>query len=134
VAPQALSRLWSRLAGGRPGQAGEDRACAHLLASGFRILARNYRCRSGEVDVIAQDDDGAVVFVEVKERHSRSHGEGVESVSFGKRRRIIRAARLYAASRGISEQPIRFDVVAIDDVGGEPRIRHDRGAFDSEGR
>ena len=74
------------------------------------------------------------MFVEVKERHGGSHGEGHESVTFGKRRRIVRAARLYAAARGLCETPLRFDVVSIDWVDGQPRIRHEPGAFDAEGR
>ena len=117
---------------GKPGEPGETRACHHLQSIGFRIVERNFRCRSGEVDIIAKDGD-ATVFVEVKERHGTSHGEACESVSFGKRRRIVRAARLYAMSRGLSESPLRFDVVAIDWVDGEPHLRHEKGAFDADG-
>ncbi len=75
------------------------------------------------------------VFVEVKERSSRSHGAGHEAVTLSKRRRIVRAAVLYAASRGLTESPLRFDVISIDHSAAEgtPTIRHDRGAFDSEG-
>jgi putative endonuclease len=135
VAARPLRSLLGRVRGrGAVENPGEALACRHLERSGFVILARNYRCRSGEVDVVARD--GAdTVFVEVKERHGASHGEGHEAVTFAKRRRIVRAARLYAASRGLSESPIRFDVISIDwGSGAEPRIRHDRGAFDSEGR
>jgi putative endonuclease len=109
-------------------------ACEHLLRKGFKILDRNYRCRSGEVDVVAKDGD-ATVFIEVKERHGDAHGEGHEAVTFGKRKRLIRAARLYAASHNISEKPIRFDVVSVDWSGQPERavIRHDEGAFDSDG-
>ena len=106
MAPALLTRLKARL---RPGEPGEDHACAFLRGKGFRVLERNFRCRSGEVDVIAKDGD-TVVFVEVKERHGDAHGEGHESVTFGKRRRLVRAARLYAASKGLSESPLRFDV------------------------
>lgn len=124
---QALRR---RLA---PGPAGEQIACEHLQAQGYRILDRNFRCRSGEVDIVARQGE-ATVFVEVKERSGGSHGGAHEAVTFGKRRRVIRAARLYAAARGLTETPIRFDVVSIDWEEERPRIRHDRGAFDSEGR
>ena len=79
-------------------------------------------------------EDGVTVFVEVKDRRGRSHGEGHESVTVGKRRRVVRAARLYAASHGLSETPIRFDVVSIERDPGGDRIRHDRGAFDADGR
>ena len=77
----------------------------------------------------------ATVFVEVKERRGTSHGEGHEAVTFGKRQRIVRAARLYAAARGLSEAAIRFDVISILwEADGRPRLRHDAGAFDSDGR
>jgi Holliday junction resolvase-like predicted endonuclease len=62
-----------------------------------------------------------------------SHGEGYEAVTFGKRRRVVRAARLYAATHGLSERPLRFDVVSISWHDAKPEIRHDPGAFDSEG-
>ena len=125
-----LARLWSRDTTGVPG---ENIACAHLQQKGFQILDRNYRCRSGEVDVVARDGS-ATVFVEVKERHDDRHGEGFEAVTFGKRRRLIRAARLYAASHGLSEQAIRFDVVSVDwKEDKTPVIRHDEDAFDCFG-
>lgn len=127
-----LQRL--RAAGPRPGQAGETLACRHLESRGLLVLARNFRCRSGEVDVIARDGD-TTVFVEVKERAGVTHGEACEAVTPGKRRRIVRAARIYAASRGLSESPLRFDVVSIDWMDdGRPRIRHDASAFDADGR
>ena len=97
-------------------------------ATGCRILARNYRCRAGEIDVVAEDR-GTVVFVEVKERRGESHGSAVEAVTAAKRRKVIRAARVYAATHGLSESPLRFDVVAIDWGPEGPRVRHDAGAF-----
>jgi putative endonuclease len=136
VAAKALSDLLQRLraAGPRPGQAAEGLACRHLESRGLVVLARNFRCRSGEVDVVARDGE-TTVFVEVKERAGVSHGEACEAVTFGKRRRIVRAARVYAAARGLSERPLRFDVVAIDwAADGRPRIRHDAAAFDADGR
>ena len=132
MAPKALTGLLDRIRGPWAGAEGEDLACRHLRKAGFAILARNFRCRSGEVDVIARDGD-VTVFVEVKHRRGPGHGAGHESVTFGKRRRIVRAARLYAAARGLSESPIRFDVVSIDETEGRPVVRHDRGAFDVDG-
>ena len=118
----------------RPGERGESLACSYLEGLGFVVIARNFRCRAGEVDVVARDGE-STVFVEVKERLTASHGEGHEAVTTTKRRRIVRAARLYAAANGLSETPLRFDVVSIarDGPGGSPRIRHDRGAFDADG-
>jgi putative endonuclease len=126
VAPEALTR------GPAAGIPGEDLACRHLRAQGFSILTRNFRCRAGEIDVVARDG-ACTVFVEVKHRRGASHGEGHESVTAGKRRRLVRAARLYAARFGLSESPLRFDVVSIDEGPGGVRVRHDRGAFDADG-
>jgi putative endonuclease len=133
VAEEALTGLVARLRGPRSGAEGETLACRHLEGLGYRVLARNFRCRSGEIDVVAREGD-VTVFVEVKDRRGRSHGEGHESVTLGKRRRVVRAARLYAASNGLSAAPIRFDVVSIERDPGGDRIRHDRGAFDADGR
>jgi len=136
VAAKALSGLLERLraAGPRPGAVGETLACRHLESRGLVVVARNFRCRSGEVDVVARDGE-TTVFVEVKERTGVTHGEASEAVTYGKRLRIVRAARIYAAARGLSESPLRFDVVCIDWMDdGRPRIRHDASAFDADGR
>jgi putative endonuclease len=133
VAAKALKAALQALRPWRSGASGEDLACQHLRRKGYTILARNFRCRSGEIDVVARDGP-TVVFVEVKERKGSSHGAGHEGVTFGKRRRVIRAARLFVSSRGYGEaQPFRFDVVSIDWREGEPVVRHDPGAFDVDG-
>jgi putative endonuclease len=135
VAKAALSRLLGSAT--TPGEAGarvEALACAHLERSGFRVLARNYRCRGGEVDVVARDAE-VTVFIEVKGRGGSSHGRGLDAVTRAKRQRLVRAARLYAAAHGIDDRPLRFDVISVDaEPSGAVRIRHDRGAFDVDGR
>jgi putative endonuclease len=131
---KALSALLRPLTGGREtGTTGEDLAARYLEDHGFAVVNRNFRCRSGEIDIVARSPEGAFVFVEVKARRSASHGEGFEAVTFGKRRRLIRAARLYVASRGLSEAALRFDVVSVLWRDGRPEIRHDPGAFSSSG-
>jgi putative endonuclease len=112
----------------RPGRSGEDLAAAYLREKGIAILERNYRCRAGEIDIVARDG-GVVVFVEVKERRSESHGTAVEAVTWRKRQRIVRAARVYAAVHQLADAPVRFDVLAIDWGPSGPRVRHDAGAF-----
>jgi putative endonuclease len=87
----------------------------------------------GEIDVVAREGP-ILVFVEVKERGDASHGLAVEAVTPAKRQRVIRAAQLWAAQHGESESPVRFDVVAIDWGPDGPVVRHERGAFDAEGR
>ena len=125
---RALGRWFTR-----GGEAGEDLACHYLEGQGLTILARNFRCRSGEVDVVAREGP-SVVFVEVKDRGHLGHGEGFDAVTFGKRRRVVRAARLWAAAHSLGEEArVRFDVVSIDRSAGEAHIRHDRDAFDADG-
>jgi putative endonuclease len=119
------------MAGSRPGQSGEDMACAHLQQGGMQVLERNFRCRVGEIDVVAKDRD-VVVFVEVKERSGSSHGAAIEAVTPLKRHRVLRAARFYAAKHGLSESLLRFDVVAIDWGPDGPHVRHEVGAFGTE--
>jgi putative endonuclease len=120
VAAQALKR--------HAGSGGEDLASAWLERQGYRVVERNWRCRAGEVDLVVRRGS-LTVFVEVKERRNGAHGLGLEAVTWGKRRRLIRAARLYAASKGLSETDLRFDVVSVD--GRE--VRHEPNAFDSDG-
>lgn len=115
----------------RAGASGEDLACELLERRGLRVVARNFRTRAGEIDIVAREGE-TTVFVEVKERHGAGHGAGFEAVTIAKQRRLVSAARVYAARHGLSETPLRFDVVSIDHVGsGPPRMRHERGAFDA---
>jgi putative endonuclease len=111
------------------GDAGEDRALAHLVASGLRLLARNYRTPGrggGEIDLVMREADGTVVFVEVRQRASRSFGGAAASVGHVKQRRILFAARHYLM-RLAQQPPCRFDVVSVE--AGE--IEWLRGAFDA---
>jgi len=117
----------------RAGERGEDLACRYLERKGYRILARNYRTRSGEIDIVARDGE-VTVFVEVKERQDALHGGGYEAVTKSKRRRVIRAAQSYAAAHGLWEAALRFDVMSIDWSTGDPSMRHNLGAFDGDAR
>ena len=91
----------------------EQQAARYLEEQGYRILERNYRCRLGEIDLVARN--GAyLVFVEVKYRTDGHAGYGFESVDAKKQRRIVRAASWYLYERHIrEEQPCRFDVVSF---------------------
>jgi putative endonuclease len=112
----------------RRGRSGEDLAAEYLRRQGMTILARNYRCRTGEIDLVARHG-GVVVYVEVKERRTASHGTAIEAVTWAKRQRIVRAARAFAATHHLADTPTRFDVVAIDWRPSGPQLRHDAGAF-----
>ena len=95
---------------------GEELACAELLRRGYAILARRYRTRFGEIDIVSQRDD-VVVFVEVKARRSDRFGVAAGAIPFWKRRRIGAMALDYLAWSGRLNGRCRFDVVAIDGIG-----------------
>lgn len=91
----------------------EQRAAQYLEEQGYQILERNYRCRLGEIDLVARDGN-YLVFVEVKYRMDERAGYGLESVDVKKQRRIVRAASWYLCEKHIREgQPCRFDVVSF---------------------
>jgi len=99
--------------------------CAELLrASGMRLLARNWRCRHGEIDLIAEDE-GTVVFVEVRSRASDGFGGAAESITAAKRSRLLAAAKLYLSGR--PQVHCRFDVFLVE--GEPPQVRWLRDAF-----
>ena len=91
----------------------ESMAVQYLTEAGYHILERNFRCRTGEIDIIAKD--GAyLVFVEVKYRASAACGAALEAVDYRKQQSILRVAQYYMVSHGYGTQTnCRFDVVAI---------------------
>ena len=101
------------------GDQGEDRALRHLQGQGLVLVERNYRvargpsARGAEIDLIMQDTDGTLVFVEVRQRRSDAQGGAAASISRGKQHRCIRGARHYLQTLR-TWPPCRFDVVAID--------------------
>jgi putative endonuclease len=112
------------------GVSGEDLAVRELEARGYAILARRYRTRHGEIDIVARDGE-TVVFVEVKARVTAEFGTAAEAVTPWKQRRLAAMAGDYIARSRLTDQPCRFDVVAIDDAGASsPRIVVYRNAFD----
>jgi len=107
------------------GKRAEELAAEHLRAQGMRIVARNWRWRGGEVDIIAKDGD-VLVFVEVKGRENSNFMRPEEAVDQRKRLHLWQSAQAYL--QGKPWVPVRFDVVAITPEG----IRHIRGAFGEE--
>jgi putative endonuclease len=110
------------------GKTGEDLACAELQRRGYEILARRYRRRGGELDIVARDGT-TVVFVEVKSRDGRNFGDGAEAVTPIKQRRIAALALDYMARHKMHECPCRFDVVSIAIEHGKPVIELYQNAF-----
>lgn len=111
------------------GALAEQRAAEYLSALGVRILFRNYRCRSGELDLIGLDAD-TLCFIEVRQRSQTRYGSAAETISLTKQRRIIRTAQVFLVStwRG-PPCPCRFDVVTIEGR-DPPRITRLKGAFE----
>ena len=103
-----------------------EELCADLLRrAGLRILARNWRCRLGEIDLVAEES-GTLVFAEVRLRSSGSYGGAAESITAAKRARLLAAARLYLAGR--APAPCRFDVLLLDAL-SPARVQWIRNAF-----
>jgi len=95
------------------GSAAESEALAHLQEHGLRLIVRNFRRKTGEIDLIMHDQQ-EVVFVEVKARKQLAHGHPAEYVTAAKQRKIIRTAMLYLQKHPkLAEQPCRFDVLAL---------------------
>ncbi len=108
----------------------ENMACDFLMEKGYGILERNYRCRMGEIDIIAKDHS-YLVFLEVKYRKNNHAGNPVEAVDVRKMQRISTVANYYRISHKIPDnQPIRFDVLAI--LGDH--MTHYENAFEYMGR
>ena len=118
----ARGRLW------------ESRAAAHLERHGLEVLARGYRCRLGEIDLVCRDDQ-ALVIVEVRARSRSALCSAVDSIDAHKRRRIIQATRhLLMRHTAWQNAAIRFDVVAFDAIDtAEPNIQWIQNAFDAGG-
>ncbi len=111
------------------GRAAEAAAARHLERAGYQILQNNFRARGGELDVVAIDG-AALAIVEVRYRASDRYGGGAASITAGKRRRIIRAARaLLATQPTLARFPARFDVVEVTGPADALDCTLIRGAF-----
>ena len=115
----------------RIGSYGEDIAAEYLIAKGCTIIERNFSCRLGEADIIAEDG-GYLVFAEVKLRKDQRFAEAREFVDRKKQEKIIKTARYYLMKHE-ADMPVRFDVIEIYGAPGsdeEPRIEHIENAFE----
>ncbi len=118
----------------RLGGSGERLAAAWLEARGYRVVARNWRCPYGEIDLIAEavtpdagaNGGGEIVFVEVKTRRGVAMGAPEEAITRVKRRHLIAATQHYLAERGEEQRPYRIDVIAVDltATGSLREVRH----------
>jgi putative endonuclease len=122
----AMTETWNRA---QIGAFGEQLAVVHLTASGLRVLARNWRCRYGELDVIAADTAArVVVFVEVKTRTTDLYGGVAQAVTPQKVRRLRRLAGVWLAGQDTGWAQVRIDVVGVRiGHGPMPEITHLQG-------
>ena len=110
------------------GNRGEDAAAAWLESQGGRVVERQYRCRWGEIDLIAWSAEGVLCFVEVKTRSPGSMAAPREAVTRSKQKKLRDAASWYLAQTGL-ECPCRFDVAEVYFACGRFQIQYISGAF-----
>ena len=116
------------------GERGETVACGFLKDHGYEILEKNYKCKLGEIDVIARRQ-GRLAFIEIKTRTSTQFGTPQEAVDFRKQEKIFKVAQWYLKERKSLKSPVAFDVVAILwKEGQSPEIRLIADAFEKESK
>ena len=103
------------------GRHGEDLACRELQRRGYDILARRFRTRFGEIDIVARDGP-TLVFVEVKTRRTAAFGGPTAAVNAAKQRRLVNMARSFLIGLGGPAPPCRFDVVGVIASPGRPPV------------
>lgn len=110
----------------KTGMEQEELAVRYLEEKGYQILERNYQIRTGEIDIIAKDQD-CLVFVEVKYRQNEKHGNPLEAVDYRKQRKIFQTAQYYLYRHKLWDVSCRFDVIGITGT----QIHHIKNAFEA---
>ena len=110
------------------GQLGEDAAAAWYEAHGYEIVARNWRVREGEIDIVARRAQ-AVVFCEVKTRSSAAFGSPAEAITHTKQARLRKLAMLFLQAHPQSSRQLRFDVAAVTPGADAPKVEVIEAAF-----
>ncbi|MCR5655947.1 MAG: YraN family protein [Butyrivibrio sp.] len=107
----------------------ESIVCDYLAENGIKILERNFRCKLGEIDIVAEDN-GYISFIEVKYRAGSKYGTAEAAVDFRKQKTVCRVSDFYCKRYGLSEnQPRRFDVAAVNVEDGAAKINYIKNAF-----
>ena len=127
-----LKQLFKRSTDTHPNQErgalGEAAAAQHLKKSGLKILVKRYRCRYGEIDLVARDKD-TLVFIEVKTRESTEYGEPFHAVTEEKQKHFSRVALDYLRKLRNPRIPVRFDIVEVISDGDLYECQHTPNAF-----
>lgn len=107
----------------RTGKIGEEIARKYLERKGYKIVEKNFRCRQGEIDIIATYS-GKLIFIEVKTRRSEKYGKPAEAVNELKQKHMINAASYYLYKTGQANKFIRFDVIEVKLKDGYYIVNH----------
>ena len=114
----------------KTGDSGEDAAASFLVRKGYTIVARNFRCKTGELDIVAADKSGVIAFVEVKSRKSTDFGLPCQAVNQKKQRRLIHTAQYFLLKNPqLRHLQPRMDIIEILKVDGQCYIRHLPNSF-----
>lgn len=105
------------------GVEGEDVALRYLEDKGYQVVCKNFRCKQGEIDIVAKGS-GYIVFIEVKTRSSYKYGEAKEAVNGRKQKHIYEAAKYYLYKNKMEECYTRIDVIEVYMIGGKTSINH----------
>ncbi|MEZ0574864.1 YraN family protein [Halodesulfovibrio aestuarii] len=111
------------------GTAGEEAATAHLVAQGYSIVARNWRAKQLELDIVCTKGD-YVIFAEVKTRSCSGMCTALNALSTSKMKKLCKAAKLYISQNNLWDTPCRFDLLAVTKAGTEYQVEHIQDAFE----
>lgn len=114
------------------GKRGEEEACKYLEKMGYRLLERNYRCKLGELDIVAKDLLGMLAFIEVRSRSGKNFGLPEESINYTKKNKLRALANYYLMTKPeFTRLPCRFDIIAayFNKEGQLEKINHIKNAF-----
>lgn len=112
------------------GDEAEQTAAQFLEAAGYRIRARNFLARGGELDIVAEKDE-TLCFVEVRMRSSAVWGDPSQTITHAKQQKVVRAAMQFVAKTGQHDRQLRFDVISVVGRGPGQHVEHIPNAFDA---
>lgn len=112
------------------GDDAEEAAARYLENAGYRIRARNFLARGGELDIVAEKDE-TLCFVEVRMRSTAVWGDPSQTITWAKQQKVVRAAMQFVLKTGQSDRQLRFDVISVVGRGPSPKVEHIPNAFDA---